>query len=53
MAAEPPNKFGADVVFALPNGDDVAPKLLPLFCGGDEAPPKIEGAVLVALPPNI
>lgn len=50
MAAEPPNKLGADVVFALPNGDAVAPKL---FCGGDEAPPKIDGAVLVALPPNI
>lgn len=46
--APPPNKFVAGVaVFALPNGDAAK-----LFCGG-EAPPKSDGAVLVAaLPPN-
>lgn len=51
VAAEPPNKLGADVVFSFPNEVAVAPKL---FCGDDAAPPKIDdGAVLVALPPNI
>lgn len=49
VAVAPPNTLAAGVVFALPNGDDVAPKL---FCAGDEAPPKSDGAVLVAPPPN-
>lgn len=50
VAAEPPNTLVVDVVFAFtPNGDD-APK--PVWRGA-EAPPKIDGAVLVALPPNI